>query len=388
MKVLLSILTIAAFASISFGQHAEAIESGNKFKAAGNNAAAIEAYSKAIATAPDSAAGYVERGELLARTQRCPEALTDLTKALEIDRTLYRAMVPRAYCLGATGKFDEAVAQATQAIDLDPTKPLAYYVRGKALYAAHKHHESLPDLNRAIEFGMNTADAYGTRGNALDATDDWIGAITDHTRAIELDPKNWRRYASRALSRRSYGDYIGSISDYDKTLELAPNERAQTFNRSWAKLFNNDPAGAYQDVLEYLGNDGVANPASPTPSIVAYIALRKLGKVRAAQTFVRDALKYAKAGEWATDYLRFLAGDLTGEKLLERAKGDSQRSTDAHALIGMKFLLDGEERNAAIHFEWDQKHGSHDRIYHQLARVEFVRMSGDPIHLSPPQPKP
>ena len=59
-------------------------------------------------------------------------------------------------------------------------------------------------------------------------------------------------------------------------------------------------------------------------------------------------------------------------KLLELAKGDDL--TDAHAFIGVKSLLDGDRKNAIVHFQWDREHGGHSRIAHQLARVEYARL--------------
>jgi tetratricopeptide (TPR) repeat protein len=290
--------------------------------------------------------------------------------------------------LGATGKKDECVTIATKAIDVDPSKPTAYYTRGLGHYGTRKFREALRDFNQAIELGMTTADAYYHRAAARDATDDWLGAIIDYSRAIELAPNDWRKYRGRAIARRSYGDYLGSIEDYNKVLELAPAERGEILNRSWARLFNNDVAGAYQDAIDFLGEGSVASATEPFPVIVGYIALRKMGKPEAARTFVQGALK-SRMGEPYIYLLQFLAGEITSEKLLELAKNTEWFLTDAHGLIGTKYLLDGDRRNATIHFKWDQEngsHGSHERILHQLARTEYARMTGDPRLLTPPLP--
>lgn len=388
MKVLLSVLFVVLLAGLAFGQKtvSDEIELGKQFAKAGNVAAAIEAFTRAIEQDTTSAAPYFERGELLAKSQQCDKAIPDFSRAIEIDSIHYSAIVGRAFCFGATGKFDELIAETNRAIEIDPAKPHAYFTRGCGFYSKSRYDEALRDYNQAIELGMNTAEAYGKRAAARDMVDDWAGAIIDHTRAVNLDPGNWKRYAGRAIARRSYGDYLGAIEDYNKLLELAPEERVEIHNRSWAKLFNNDAAGAYQDTIDYLGKEGVSNPAAPMPVMVGYIALRKMGKDEAARNFVREALKHVKAGEWHTQILSFLAGDISPERFLELAKNDKYQLTDAHSLIGTKFLLDGDRKNAAVHFKWDQENGSHEMIFHQLARTEYARMTGNPQLLKPPRP--
>lgn len=387
MKLSLTVLIITLSATFAFGQRnaTQEVERGHELKKAGNDTAAIEAYSRAIELEPGSAIAYIERGELLAKSQKWAEALPDFTKAVEIDPQNYAALVGRAYSLAGLRYFDECIVVATKAIGLDPANPAAYIRRGYCYYSSSRAREAFRDFNQAIELGMTTADAYARRASARDAMDDWLGAIIDHTRAIELAPNDWKKYRGRAIARRSYGDYLGSVEDYNKVLELAPGERYTILDRSWAKLFNSDSAGAYQDTIDYLGEEGVASAAAPFPVIVGYIALRRMGKPEAANALVQGALK-VKRSEWDAHRLRFLAGEITPVKLLELAKNDELLLTDAHALIGTKYLLDGDRRNAIVHFKWDQEHGSHERILHQLARTEYARMTGDPRLLTPPLP--
>jgi len=388
MKISLSVLVIALSAGFAFGQKnaTQELERGRELKKAGNDSAAIEAYSRVIELEPGSLSAYLERGDLLAKSQKWAEALPDFTKAVEIDPRNYAALVGRAYSLAGMRYFDECIEVATKAVELDPANPAAYNRRGYCYYSSRRFREALRDFNQMIELGMNTADAYGRRASARETMDDWLGAIIDHTRAIELEPNDWKKYRGRAIARRSYGDYLGSVEDYNKVLELAPNERAEILNRAWAKLFNDDAAGAYQDTIDYLGEEGVASADDPFPAIVGYIALRKLGKPEAAKALLQAAVK-VKREERRTNLLRFLAAEITAEKFLEVAKNDELLLTDAHALIGTKNLLDGDRRTAIVHFKWDQEHGSHERILHQLARTEYARMTGDQRLLTPPQPR-
>jgi tetratricopeptide (TPR) repeat protein len=316
---------------------------------------------------------------------KCEEALLDFNKACELDGNLYRAAAGRAYCLGATGKYTEAISEASRAIALDGGKPSAYYSRGMAEYKLRNFRDALRDLNQAIELGMSTAAAFYSRAAARDINDDWVGAIGDYTRAIELDPNNWRGFSGRGIARRSYGDYIGSVADFTRGLELAPDQRKLIVDRSWAKLLNYDNDGALSDILEYFGSEGSGHKDAPYLSIIPYIALRRMGKSEEARTFVRKAL--IRSAEDAYSFRsRFLLDEVTEEKLLELAKENKNDLTSAHALIGIKLLLDGDRTNAVRHFKWDQENGSHEVILHQLARTEYARLTGNPRLLTPKNP--
>ena len=51
------------------------------------------------------AAAYFERGDLKMRNQRHQEAIADLTKAVELDPTLYKAYAERAFSYGGDRKI-------------------------------------------------------------------------------------------------------------------------------------------------------------------------------------------------------------------------------------------------------------------------------------------
>lgn len=376
-RLFLILLLAFLCAPIVLGQPKTAIDfikRGDERKAAGDIEGAVADYTNAIEIDAGFATPYLERGEFRARAQKYTEAIADFTSAIEIDATLYRAYAGRGHCFGAAGKYAESIADATKAIEIDAGRPQAYYSRGLAYYSLRNHLAAIPDLSRAIELGMTTAVAYYHRGMARDGADDWLGGIMDTTKAIELDPNNPKYYSGRAVARRSYGDYTGAISDYDKVLEFEPGNRYMILGRAWSKLFNNDASGAHQDALQFIEINGFVEGDGPFAVAIGYIGLRKNGKSEAAAELIERALKSQKPGVWGMEVLRFLAGQMNESKLLELAKDDQMHTTDAHAFIGVKSLLDGDRKNAEKHFKWDKEHGSHTRIAHQLARTEFVRM--------------
>ena len=188
-----------------------------------------------------------------------------------------------------------------------------------------------------------------------------------------MDPRNPAFYSGRAIARRSYGDYLGAIADYDKVLEFLPDNQYMVLGRMWSKLFYADYPGAHQDALKFLEMNKQGGGEGPFAAVVAYISLRKQGKSDVAKSFLAESLKAQKPEGYDVDLLNYLNGTLSDKELIERAKNDQYLLTDAHSFIGVKSLLDGDRKAAAIHFEWDKKNGSHDRISHQLARTEYAR---------------
>jgi lipoprotein NlpI len=248
----------------------------------------------------------------------------------------------------------------------------AYRIRGYNYLRKFDFASALPDWDRCIELGLANAPAYLNRANAREGLSDFAGAIVDETKAIELDPKLIHAYMTRAISRRSYGDYVGAIADYNKVLESDPSDRNMVIGRAWTKFFMHDYDGALQDSTLFTKlNGGTADGEGPYIVILSYLSLRKSGKKSEAGTFLDTALKTTKTGEWPTQLLQLLAGRVTADDLLKQATDDGRR-TEVHSLAGEMFVLAGDTKNAAVHFQWNKENGNRTRILFQLSRLEYA----------------
>ena len=162
------------------------IRRGNRAYDEGRKEAAIEEYSNAIQTDPNTATAYHNRGV----------AYNDL------------------------GQHEKAIEDYNKAIDLDPNDATAYNNRGNAYDSLGQHEKAIDDYNKAIELDPSDTFAYNNRGVVYDSLGQHGKAIDDYNKAIQLDPKYKTAYFNRAIAYRSMGKEDLAEADEKTAAEL------------------------------------------------------------------------------------------------------------------------------------------------------------------------
>lgn len=124
----------------------------------------------------------------------------------------------------SSGKFAEAVSDCTKAIELNPTFAAAYINRGNAHYGLGKEPEAISDFGKAIEINPRCAEAYYNRGTIHSSSGRVSEALADFGKAIEFDPKCAEIYFNRASLYGRLGKFAEAIPDFSKAIELSPND--------------------------------------------------------------------------------------------------------------------------------------------------------------------
>ena len=213
---------------------------------------AITDLTKAIEIDPKYADAYQVRGVAFRRNGDFPRAIADQSKAIEINPGFAVAYGARGY---AYQQRATAIARADydKAIELDPAIVLAYFDRAFLHALNGDTNRAVDDLKRAFEFGgtafddafetlgpnqrnqvvalftraiergANDAVVFNGRGFVYASTDDQERAIADYSKAIEIDPMYVDAYVSRG---KAYGsksfDDPRALADYNKAIELDP----------------------------------------------------------------------------------------------------------------------------------------------------------------------
>jgi tetratricopeptide (TPR) repeat protein len=86
-------------------------------------------------------------------------------------------------------KYPEAIQELTAAIDANPGFSLAYNARGFARYMSKDYKNALADLDEAIRLNPNYLNAYQNRALVRKATGDAAGAVADQARAKQTGGK-------------------------------------------------------------------------------------------------------------------------------------------------------------------------------------------------------
>ena len=165
----------------------------------------------------------------------------------------------RAYDKAEKGDHYGAISDYTKAIEINPNDSEAYYNRGWNKGKLKDHYGAISDYTKAIELNSAFADAYYNRGHAKVGLNDYSGAISDFTKVIEINPQYVSAYNNIAFIKRNkeINDNYGAIYYATKAIEINPNHSNGYYNRGFAKKNIGDMKGACADWRKAfsLGNE-------------------------------------------------------------------------------------------------------------------------------------
>ena len=126
------------------------------------------------------------------------------------------------------GDYTGAISDYTKAIELDPNYADAYVNRGISKHNLKDYKGAMSDYNKAIELNPNDAILYYNRGNLKGRNlKDYTGAISDYTKSIELDPNYADAYVNRGAAKELIGFLNGACSDWKKAANLGHTNAAK-----------------------------------------------------------------------------------------------------------------------------------------------------------------
>jgi tetratricopeptide (TPR) repeat protein len=224
--------------------------------------------SSSPASALSSPDEYVNRGTALWHKADYEGAISNYSKAIEIDETsltpagevqvkrLAQTYLNRAILLGeALRNFDGAFADLNRAIQLRPEWDELYLHRSLAYLATNDFDSAIADDTRAIECNPKSARAYLQRSIARYDVGDLNGALDDSNMALETDPREIGAYEMRASLRSRKHDFQGALADYGKSIELCSHCIEAYRHRGELLLYLGKDAEAEQDFKKYLALD-------------------------------------------------------------------------------------------------------------------------------------
>ncbi|CCX46624.1 putative uncharacterized protein [Bacteroides sp. CAG:927] len=180
---------------------------------------AEEAFNNLIKHHPRFDSGYLGRAKLYLSIKDTAKAISDIDKALEINKNAVNGYVMRAdIAINSHGDYQKALEDMNEAIKLQPR------------YAGYF-------INRAF---------------LRHQTDDYYGAMSDYDYAVQLDPLNSVALYNRALLRAEVHDYNRAIDDLNQVIALHPNDYRTLYNRSIVFKEKGDYKDALKDVNKVI----------------------------------------------------------------------------------------------------------------------------------------
>lgn len=179
----------------------------------------------------NTAQSHLEQGISYIKQELLQEAITELTKAIELNPSLAEAYARRsyAYCalyeyIAETIYYDTVVTDCTMAIKLDPTNASYYFNRSYIYDEGCEYEKEMIDITTAINLDHSEAYYYTIRGRLyLEQYSDYNNAIADFSKYIQFNPDFASGYADRAEVYMIMEDYESAIEDYTNAIELSPD---------------------------------------------------------------------------------------------------------------------------------------------------------------------
>ena len=180
---------------------------------------AVDAYTAAIADAPQMIAAYVNRARALERLRRPDEAAADYTQAVGLDPDAADAYLGRGVLLLRHGEPQRAIDDFTAALGAEPDWVAPRFNRGVAYLNAGAHAEAAQDFAEVLRRNPEDAAAWMNRGRALAGLGDpEAGAHFD--RAIRLDPEWSGAWFARGKYHDEQGAREAANADFLRAYEL------------------------------------------------------------------------------------------------------------------------------------------------------------------------
>ncbi|MGP8200759.1 MAG: tetratricopeptide repeat protein [Limisphaerales bacterium] len=284
------------------------------------------------------------------------EAITEFTKALEINPKYAEACLYRGIARAAKGELNDALADFDKAIEIQPDLPQAYSGRAYARQTKGDLEGALADYTKTIELKPDWAEAHGGRGSIKQAMGDLDGALADFDKAIALKADLAEARIGRGGVKRAKGDLDGALADYTKAIELNPKYAGAYQSRGFLYY----DLRAFTNALADFHKACELDPENQSSShLGVWLVRARLGEQKAASEELQAYLANRKTGtpdDWPSKVACFLAGRLSELDFLKAAGDIGEKENAGHycaALFyaGSKRLLAGDIATARDYFE-------------------------------------
>lgn len=182
---------------------------------------------------PDDAARWRETGIRHRQQGRLAEAVEAFERALESAPADAPTLSELAHALRRQGKADDARRAAARAVEIAPGMAGAWFNLGAALCQQRDTARGIEAYRKALELAPNFAEAWSNLGGALADTGDGPGAIEAYRRAVAANPQltaAWSNLGNALLEGGQIADAVGACR---RATEIEPG-----FAGAWSNLGN------------------------------------------------------------------------------------------------------------------------------------------------------
>lgn len=234
-------------------------------------------------------------------------------------------------------------------------------------------------LHRAELSEDQSAQLYYDRGVMYDSVGLRSLARLDFIRALRLKPDMADAYNFVGIHHTVNGDFDQAYEAFDSALELAPEHEFAYLNRGIALYYAGKFELAINDFKQFLQ----LKPDDAYRVIWLYLAQSQLTPETAAQQLQQN-LTALNSNEWATNIVRFLAGQISEQALLESVRDDvsgpqvlAERLCEVYFYLAKWHESQQQPEVAMLYYKRVLATNVFEFVEHRYARLEMARLRGD-----------
>lgn len=237
---------------------------------------AVAAARKAVALAPDLAAGHLALGNAIFNGRmNIGAARASYEKAYSLGRGDANLILLYALYSARAGRAAYARAAVERSITLDPLNPRTYRAAGSIAYAARRYQAAIPYLKRALTMKPNLSNAHFYIGNCLYLT----GKLEEARTEFLAEPTAMFRYYGLAITDYKLGNQAAAkkamaqlVTEVGDSAMYQQAEVLAQWGETDAALTALERARVIGDSgLTYLGIDPMVDPLRTTPRFKALL---------------------------------------------------------------------------------------------------------------------
>jgi tetratricopeptide (TPR) repeat protein len=290
----------------------------------------------------------------------------------------------RGLCRGRIGQSEDAISDFSKAVEIDPTAIESWQYRADAYKDAQQFAAAIEDYNTAEKLTSDNDDEreaiYTNRAYCKRFVGDYKGALADAEKAVKISGSA-ANHCAVATIQRALGNEEQMDFAYEKALQANPH-RVQTYQtRGFSEFIVKRYPQSLESFRTALRLSDWRGSDTPYAVLFGMFAARFAKNNGEAQALLGDAVNKLEiptevdmnahnamvADQWPLPAIQYFHGDITREKFLRAAQGDNSKMTEANCYLGLQALLKGDKKEAEKYFAWVKVNGRKDFIEYEVA---------------------
>ena len=196
---------------------------GNIMTGTDRNPEAVEVLTRAVRLRPDLADIRNNLGNALTQQSRIPEAIEQYGQALKLKPDFAQARNNLGNALAGQGRMAEAIEQYGEALKLKPDDPEAHYNIANALADTGRNDAAIEEYGLALLLKPDYVDAHYNLGNSLLRAGRPAEAIEQYGRVLRLKPDYAEAHNNMGIALTRTGRTEEAIEQFNQALRIKPD---------------------------------------------------------------------------------------------------------------------------------------------------------------------